>query len=440
MVLLTSLGSIVLAFASSGANAAAGSLEVVAATGEKDFGEVGNPDITPAISADGRFIAYIEKTSKGDPLMLRDLRRTTSTEVVPARGIYHEVVHPSLSADGHHLAFASNIASLLGDARKRGEGQAEQVFVYDSRNRHLRIVSRRSGPDGALASGGYPSTAPSISADGRRIAFETESPTLSTNRRETIGGIYERDLTSEKLRPVSAVPGIEYWTPGSYGPAISGNGRRVAFTFEYGRASFDPEHPPHPLDVWLRRHHKQVVVKDRAWRRPVVVSRASGPKGAFSDGRSREAAISWTGRYVAFVSRARNLVPGDRDGVEDVFVRDLRTDRTRLVSTDGSGRAIADGDSSQPSISADGRYVAFLSNADLAPDDGDDKPDVYLKDLVTGRLTLVTEGSGGEPSNGRFGGPAISADGDYIAFGSTSSNLDPDVPDHQLTYYRYAVR
>lgn len=171
----------------------------------------------------------------------------------------------------------------------------------------------------------------------------------------------------------------------------------------------------------------------------MVVSRASGPDGAFSDGRSREAAISGTGRYVAFVSRARKLVPGDRDGVEGVFVRDLRTDRTTLVSTDSSGRAIADGDSSQPSISADGRYVAFLSDADLLPGDDDEKPDIYLKDLVTDHLTLVTEGSGGEPSDGRFGGPAISGDGDYIVFGSTSSNLDPLVTDHDLTYYCYAV-
>jgi Tol biopolymer transport system component len=421
-------------------SAAPGDLEVVAATGEKDFGEVGNPDITPAISADGRFIAYVEKSFEGDPLMLRDLRQATSTEVVPAMGIYHDVVHPSISADGRYLAFASNIRSLLGRERKKVEGQADIVFVYDGQTGRLRVASRRGGRDGAIASGGYPSTAPSISADGRRIAFETESPDLSTNRRETIGGIYERDLANEVLRPVSAVPGVEYWTPGSYGPALSGDGRRVAFTFEYGRASYDPEHPPHPLDVWLHRHHKQVVVKDRAWRRPVVVSRASGPKGALSDGRSREAAISGTGRYVAFVSRAHNLVTGDRDGVEDIFVRDLRTDRTTLVSTDDSGRAIADGDSSQPSVSADGRFIAFLSEADLLPNDGDDKLDVYLKDLSTGRLTLVTEGPGTEPSNGRFGGPAISADGFYIAFGSTSSNLDPEVPDHQLTYYRYAVR
>lgn len=129
---LTWSSSIALALAPSTSQAAAADLEIVAAAGKKDLGEVGNPDITPAISADGRFVAYVEKRPfDGDSLILRDLQQGTSTEVVPPRGTNHEVIHPSLSADGGRLAFASNIASLLGPARKKGEGQAEQVFVYD---------------------------------------------------------------------------------------------------------------------------------------------------------------------------------------------------------------------------------------------------------------------------------------------------------------------
>jgi Tol biopolymer transport system component len=423
----------------SGASAAVGDLQIVTATDHQDYGEVDNLDFKPAISADGRFIAYLPiGEDKGPGLFLRDMSLGTTTQVVAPPGLYNNTVRLSLSANGRYLAFESNAPVLFGEPESESAGLRTQVFIYDAKARRFTIASRRSGRNGQV--GLENSGAPSISASGRRVVFQTQSHNLSTARPPIYGGIYERNLAAETLRPVSAVRGIEHATPGSWGPAISGNGRRIAFTLQYGRNSYNLPHPPHPSGPWLRRHRRQIMETDRSWNGPRLVSRASGRNGALADGKCGEAAISQTGRYVTFVSEARNLVPGDHEEVTNIFVRDMQTDRTTLVSTNSTGKPIADGDSSQPSISADGQWIAFLSEADnLDPGDTDTSTDIYAKNISTGRLVLITEGLHGAPSNGRFGGPAISANGQFVTFGSTSSNLSREVTAHNLALYRYEL-
>ncbi|HHH36692.1 MAG TPA: hypothetical protein ENK48_07675 [Gammaproteobacteria bacterium] len=159
--------------------------------------------------------------------------------------------------------------------------------------------------------------------------------------------------------------------------------------------------------------------------RPVTVSlvRASvGAAGAEGNSASREAVVSADGRYTAFSSYASNLVPGDTNGVSDVFHRDNLTGQvTRLSLTDTNAQA--NGASFAPSISDNGRRVAFRSSAKLVASDTNNWPDVYMRDLDTGAITLVSADASGIV--GTFGGdtPVISGDGRFVAFMSSSDNL-----------------
>ncbi|MEU4392197.1 hypothetical protein [Kribbella sp. NPDC023855] len=130
------------------------------------------------------------------------------------------------------------------------------------------------------------------------------------------------------------------------------------------------------------------------------------------------------GRYVVFVSAATDLVANDTNGQTDIFVRDLVTSRTTLVSV-GPGGVQGNAESRAASISADGRYVAFDSFAsNLVPGDSNDSPDVFRRDLLTGRTALASGGLHGPGDQGAVF-PDISADGQHVAFQSSSTNLVP---------------
>jgi uncharacterized repeat protein (TIGR01451 family) len=139
--------------------------------------------------------------------------------------------------------------------------------------------------------------------------------------------------------------------------------------------------------------------------------------------------ISADNRYVVFASTSDQLVAGDLNGREDIFVRDRQTGTTTLVSV-ATGGAQANNHSGVPAISANGRFVAFVSNADnLVPGDTNVWPDVFVRDLQLGVTTRASVATGGGQAN--FGGlrPAISADGRYVVFESESQNLAPGDPD-----------
>jgi Tol biopolymer transport system component len=145
--------------------------------------------------------------------------------------------------------------------------------------------------------------------------------------------------------------------------------------------------------------------------------------GAQPDSYSYGGAISADGRYVVFTSAAGNLVPGATAGVENVYLRDLRRHHTELISAStGSGPQV--GGSSQPAVSADGRYVAFSSNrADLVPGDTNSAADVFVRDRRTGSTVLVSVHSDGAPAAAGSFRPSISADGSRVVFTSRDRGL-----------------
>ena len=153
--------------------------------------------------------------------------------------------------------------------------------------------------------------------------------------------------------------------------------------------------------------------------------------GGQANNHSADPSISADGRYVAFRSPASNLVSGDNNDKYDIFVKDLTTGITTRVSTDSAGNE-GNGDSGAPmyyehagpSISADGHFVAFASEADnLVGGDTNGSWDVFVKDLTTGLTTLASSNSAGDPGDRGSYGPSISADGRFVAFESGSGNF-----------------
>ena len=164
-----------------------------------------------------------------------------------------------------------------------------------------------------------------------------------------------------------------------------------------------------------------VFVRDRkAGKTRRVSVRSNGTEG---NGPSSNSDISGSGRFVVFLSSASNLVPGDTNGVADIFVRDLKKDKTTRVSTRSNGGQ-ANGGSNFPEISSDGRFVSFESEAtNLVSGDSNGLTDIFVKDRKTGKTRRVSLRSNGAQPNGPSSFADISPNGRYVTFTSSATNL-----------------
>ncbi len=241
---------------------------------------------------------------------------------------------------------------------------------------------------------------PSISADGRLVAFESFASDLAPGDTNGLLDVFVHDPRTGETRRVTTSGG--YFVTGVLATSISADGRLVAET-----------------------NGSDVFVHDLRTGETKLVSVSSS--GAEANRPCLYPSISADGRSVAFQSDASNLVPGDRNGQRDVFVHDLRTGKTRRVSLSSSGaqaNGVGNHASFHPSISADGRLVAFDSYAsNLVPHDTNGRRDVFVHDLRTGKTRRVSVSSRGRQGNGTSRYPSISADGRFVAFESHASNL-----------------
>jgi Tol biopolymer transport system component len=363
-----------------------------------DGSPANEPSFSPAVSADGRFVAFASGAGNLAPgetngrlqIYLRD-RQTGTTERVsvagsaPADG---NSFSPSISADGRFVAFDSYATNLAPP----DTNYAPDAFVRDRQSGTTELVSVAT--DGAPA--GY-SIRPSISADGRFVAFQSEA----TNLLPALAGwqaIFLRDRQTETTELMSAAadgsPANDY----CYAPMVSADGRFVAF--QSSANNLVPGDTNGAPDVFVR---------DRQSGQSAIVS--IGARGDPSDGRSDAPAISADGRFVTFYSEATNLVPGVGGG--GIYVRDRVTPSTEAVAVPTSASQ-PPAESSQPAISADGQWVAFVSAGQ-----------VYTGSRISGAVELVSVAPDGAPANGPSASPAISADGRFVAFTSAARNLAP---------------
>ncbi len=369
--------------------------------------------LDPAISSDGRYVAYRTITIVGSQsayaVRLHDRSAGTTIQLYPLEGSASDgfplnpgagiLGAPAISADGQYVAFA---AATSTGWRILMWGAAEGIFAPFAGTTAGRLAS---------------TTLPSLSGDGRYVGFlGSAGATLSARvpprfylfdrvaRTMTIVGVDEAGA------PVGSTSSEFYG-----GIAVSADGTRVAFS------DLSPRSKNTIRQVWLR---------DVGASRTTLLS--ATPAGAESGGSSWEPAISADGTVVAFSSSSSDLVAGDGNGRTDVYAwregSGLRRVSATVNGADGSGA------SDEPAISADGRHVAFTSSSDnLVPGDTTgpldpnldalDPTDVFAVDLVTGYLARVSVGLGPREPDGSSSAPSLSRNGRYVAFQSRATNL-----------------
>ncbi len=323
-------------------------------------------------------------------------------------------VGASLSADGRFVAFASDASNLVpGDTNFDRD-----VFVRDRLTGATgRISVSSTGDEGNDTSAGVSAGPPRLSADGRYVAFSSRASNLVPDDTNETDDVFVRDRATGTTERASVASDGTQGNGESVTPSISGDGRYVTFTAVASNLV--------PNDS---NNDRDVFVHDRLSGVTELASVASdGTQGNFTSGGlgAGPARITADGRYVVFGSFASNLVPNDTNNHDDIFVRDRVDDTTERVSVSSTG-VEGDAHSLYPSISGDGRYVVFYSgSATLVPGDTNNASDVFLHDRETGTTVRLSDVPGGDQGIGSSYFPVISADGRVVAFHSEAPNLAP---------------
>ncbi|MGH9008360.1 MAG: TolB family protein [Acidimicrobiia bacterium] len=365
----------------------------------------------PALSADGSTVAFTSVatnlTTSGSAGVVNVFVRDATGRTVQASDAPDglagdgDSARPVLSGDGGVVAFDSFAANLVSD----DTNGVSDVFVRDLTSGR---VGRMSVDSAGRQSNGD-SFSPSISADGRFVAFASDATALVTGDHNRAGDVFVHDRRTGETSRSSVTSGGTQANGDSFSPSISADGRFVAFISEATN-----------LVRGDTNSAADVFVHDRKTRRTTRESLAFD--GRQINGGAYSPSISRDGRVVAFATVAGNAAPADDNGASDVFVRDRQTGRTRLVSADRNDR-LSDRGSFAPSLSADGRFVAFVTDGALVPDDRNETEDVFLFDLTVGALRRVSVASDGSEAHQPSTGPSISGDALAIAFESLDDNL-----------------
>jgi len=436
-------------------------------------GELGGTDI----SSDGKYVAF----SKGDTLALYTRETGTTAVVSTVAAGTNDGNFPrlyALSADGRFLVFSVRGGTTIG------------LAVYDRASRVTTPVSRPSGAPPVTRFIG----APTISADGRFIVFSSTDPAWVAGQTDTNTPLFDGsdgsdvfllDRTAGKILLVSHAAASPTTTgnAASYSPAISANGARVlhlsqATNLAEGLHDLNQRPDLFAYDVSARSNQavtlrapalpslsspadsqatalsadgrflayesttssafntQDVFLYDALAKTRLLVNHVPNSAMTPARGNSLASALSADGRYVAFYSNARNLVPGaNANGAPCLFLFDRITGTVTFVARTGFSLVLQDERFlPKPRLSADGRWLAFTSDApDVVPGqqeqvpDYDPTQDVFLFDRVTAKTTLVSHSAAGltVAADSASFKPVLSADGRYLAFLSGASDLLP---------------
>ena len=403
----------------------------VASTQRVSIDSNGNPTNDESgdvgLSADGRYVAFWSSATnlvEGDTNGFADIyvrdrqtgvmeRVSVSSNGGQSNGISY---NPGFSSDGRYVLFSSVATNLVeGDTNDDWD-----VFVHDRQTGETERVSVSSNggqSNGQSAPGQY-----TISEDGRYVGFVSSATNLVADDTNGTWDVFVHDRQTGVTERVSVSSNGGQSDAQSWRASLSGDGRYVAFSSVATNLVADDTNGTWDLFV----HDRQTGVTERV---SVDSNGTEGNSWSFT----RMADMSFDGRYVAFNSASSNLVIGDTNEQVDVFVRDRLTGVTERVNVDSNG---TEGNASSYitniEISGDGRYVAFVSAAsNLVIGDTNGKNDVFVHDRLTGETERVSVNSNGNQSdddNGATYGTdiSLSADGRYVGFTSLANNLTAD--------------
>jgi pimeloyl-ACP methyl ester carboxylesterase len=340
--------------------------------------------------------------------------KTTKRVSVSSDGLQANNIseRPSISSDGRYIAFVSSASNLVPNDTNGWP----DVFVYDQETGITRRIS--DAPNGEQ--GNHWSNTPVISGNGRFVAFDSLATNLVTDDTNGRHDTFVHDLMTGQTARVSVSSNGTQANADSIGLAptsISYDGRFVTFTS--WASNLVESDNDNAIDIF---------VHDRETGQTTEVSVSSA--GVQGNNWSDRSAISGDGRFVAFDSIATNLVTDDTNGSSDVFVYDRQEKTTERVSISSSG-VQGNNDSVSPSISFDGRYITFLSNAtNLVMDDTYSYSNIFVYDRQESTTELISTSSNGVQGNYPSSSPSITADGRYVAFLSADTNGLRDVFKH----------
>lgn len=363
-------------------------------------GTQGNFDSWMGFSSwDGRYVVFHAGASNlvpgapTDSLLLRD-RLTSQTSLVSSdsSGLPGDFggQQPVISADDRFIAFSSFASNLVpGDTN----GESD-VFVKNLLTGATERISVAS--DGSPGDGG--SFAPSISRDGRFVAFVSMAANFFVGDVAATWDIFVRDRLSGQTEHIASGGNF------NDGPSISGDGRYVGYPSS-----------------------GQIMVHDRQTGQSSIASTST--EGVTGNGPSDYPSLSADGGYIAFTSAATNLVVGDSNGVRDLFLRHLSSGTTTRVSVASSGAQgnAAVSDQEKPGISGDGRFIAFTSAAsNYVDNDLNGVSDAFIHDRAVGQTRRVSLDAAGVEANGASGDSvlvSLALNGEYVVFTSSATNL-----------------
>jgi Tol biopolymer transport system component len=375
----------------------------------------------PSISADGRFVAFASTAPdlvRGDnngvqDVFVRDRQTGVTTRVsVNSAGVEANGPsgNPSISADGRYVVFESRATNLI----TKNPGKFQNIYDHDLVTGKTQRVNY---PDSGFYQPDGDSSDPVISADGQHVAFDSLATNIGVFDTNGVSDVFEWGRDAPTLqRLISHDRWNDVADGASWGPSISADGWQVAFTSDADN-----------LDLRVDSNNtSDVFVSD--YGQVLLVSR--GFDGKLGNNTSRNASISADGKHIVFESYASNLVPNDTNFRNDLFTAQIEYWETiSRVNVDPTGAAAGGNLGPRSSISADGRYVAFSSGQDgLAANDNNGTWDVLVRDTVAGTTSLASAAGSGTPGDNFSDEPSISSDGRHVAFKSQATNFVPGVP------------
>jgi hypothetical protein len=371
------------------------------------------PSSHPELSSDGRFVTYKCGGAGGGPGLILQYDATSSNTTVIASNAFgawsynDDLYGPEVTADGRFIAYCTVITN---------GGPRSIVHLWDTQSATDTLISQDMNGNAVTNA---MARAPVVSPDGRFVAFLSNGTNIVANTISNGYHVYIRDTVGGTTQLVDVDTNSAGSTDINGGTlSMSSNGQLVAFVSPDGSLVGGDNN--RSLDVFVRdvvNGTNELISKRDA---TIVPSTGNGVTSI------SQLAVSSGGRWIAFTSQASDLVTNDFNGDSDVFLWDTVGGTNALVSVALDGNTGSGGYSAWPAVSADGRFVAFQSaSSNLVVNDNNGASDIFLRDMQSGTTALASLSIDGVHSgNGDSFSPSISQDGRYLAFLSTATNLN----------------